>query len=287
MVWGALAGAAISAAGSLIGGKKSAESQADIAQQNYENQKEFAQNGIRWKVADAKAAGIHPLFALNGNTSSYTPVAGYGGDNGISDAASQFGQGIGRAAESMMTKQERQAQRAKQEMNDVFDLAVRQQELEAGRARITETQLRNKILADQVATQKLLSERALRRGQNPGMPGLDAKGKNGQGDSPNFDDPINELGTLRGPDGRLTDLVPGQDYAQLYEDKAFIEWIPAINAFIRDYYAKLGGSSGVVGNMKWNPKKGSYEKYVPRRFTRSGRFSGSRANSVQIHNYMY
>ena len=38
-------------------------------------QKEFAQNGIRWKVADAKAAGLHPLAALGAQTTSYQPVS--------------------------------------------------------------------------------------------------------------------------------------------------------------------------------------------------------------------
>ena len=53
-------GALISAGSSILKGvlgKKSAKKQRDI---EYERQKEFAQQGIRWKVADAKSAGIHP-----------------------------------------------------------------------------------------------------------------------------------------------------------------------------------------------------------------------------------
>lgn len=36
-------------------------------------QREFAQHGIRWRVADAKAAGIHPLAALGSPGAQYQP----------------------------------------------------------------------------------------------------------------------------------------------------------------------------------------------------------------------
>lgn len=42
--------------------------------QNEALQREFAQMGIRWKVDDAKAAGLHPLSALGTQTSSYSPT---------------------------------------------------------------------------------------------------------------------------------------------------------------------------------------------------------------------
>lgn len=38
-------------------------------------QKQFAQNAIQWKVDDAKKAGVHPLYALGANTTSYSPVS--------------------------------------------------------------------------------------------------------------------------------------------------------------------------------------------------------------------
>lgn len=52
-----------------------------IQRQNIENarsqialQREFAQNSIQWRVADAKKAGIHPLAALGAQGTSYTPM---------------------------------------------------------------------------------------------------------------------------------------------------------------------------------------------------------------------
>lgn len=96
---GAILGAAGSVASSLIGAN-SAKKQAKL-------QKEFAQEGIQWKVADAQKAGVHPLFALGANTHSYSPVSVGGpdmswlGDMGqeidrsrqaVSDAGSRSGQ---------------------------------------------------------------------------------------------------------------------------------------------------------------------------------------------------
>lgn len=37
-------------------------------------QREFAQMGIRWKVEDAEAAGLHPLYALGGAGAAYAPA---------------------------------------------------------------------------------------------------------------------------------------------------------------------------------------------------------------------
>lgn len=37
-------------------------------------QREFAQMGIRWRTEDAKAAGLHPLFALSGGGAAYSPA---------------------------------------------------------------------------------------------------------------------------------------------------------------------------------------------------------------------
>ena len=58
---------------------------------NYEQQKEFAQHGIRWKVEDAKAAGLHPLHALGGSTASYSPSMAIADVQPTSAASSAIG----------------------------------------------------------------------------------------------------------------------------------------------------------------------------------------------------
>lgn len=107
MGWGSIVSAGASLVGGLMG-KKSGEEQQE---NNAALQKEFAQNGIRWKVADAKAAGIHPLAALGAQTQSYTPMVI--GDP-MADALANAGQDIGGAINRQQTNQERADTMAKQ-----------------------------------------------------------------------------------------------------------------------------------------------------------------------------
>lgn len=80
------------------------------AANNLATQREFAQSGVRWRVEDAKAAGIHPALALGANLASATPVSL--GDLPQSNYASTFGsmgQDLGRAINSTRTAPEREA----------------------------------------------------------------------------------------------------------------------------------------------------------------------------------
>jgi len=93
-----LIGAGISAASSYFGGKKAQDTQQKMADQNIQLQKDFAQSGLQWKVADAKKAGIHPLFALGANTTSFSPVSiGGGAGEGLARAGQDIGRGLAAA----------------------------------------------------------------------------------------------------------------------------------------------------------------------------------------------
>lgn len=99
----AAVGAAQSAAGG--GGRGRAIGEARAAQKaalHQENlQKEFAKNGIQWRVDDARAAGLHPLFALGANTTSYQPQSvgsvSTGADGSAEAAMGAMGQIVSRA----------------------------------------------------------------------------------------------------------------------------------------------------------------------------------------------
>lgn len=71
-----------------------------------------AQNGIRWKVADAKAAGIHPLFALGAPTFNPSPTSLLSDPSSGSDMSrslSMMGQGVERALLAAAPQDERDA----------------------------------------------------------------------------------------------------------------------------------------------------------------------------------
>lgn len=92
---GSILSAAASIGSSLLG-----KSQAD---KNAKLQKQFAQEGVQWKVADAKKAGIHPLYALGAQTHSFTP-------SGVGDwtaGIGQAGQDIGRAIDATQSTSQR------------------------------------------------------------------------------------------------------------------------------------------------------------------------------------
>lgn len=157
--------ALISAGSNLLGGLFGGgdDDAEDIAEQNAQLQREFAQNGIRWKVADAKAAGIHPLAALGANTISYTPqaVGDLGGGSRWGPAIRNMGQDISRALDATRTNEERAAaEQAAANRQALID---------------SSTHRTNEALADKYDAEASLARmQALKLagvGQQPGMPG--------------------------------------------------------------------------------------------------------------------
>lgn len=255
-------GGAIGAVGSLIGGGISANTSNNLAGLNYNAQKEFAQNGIRWRVEDAKRAGIHPLYALGASTASYSPVSGYGGDYGISDALSNLGQGIDRARMAKQTREERQADQARQEMQDVFSLARFQQE-----QRYQDAQIR--LIDSEIARNKVASDVARASiGMPPSMPGSPTL-LPGQGDAlpsgtkvaPYWDESIPQVGFAHDPSGKKVAILPSDPMAQRTEDKLVVEWLPWFGAALDNLGAKLFGKE--VHGYWWHGDKG-YLPYPPK-----------------------
>lgn len=103
-VLGAL-GSGISAIMGMSAAKKAQASQERMAAQNIALQKEFAQQGIKWKVEDAQRAGIHPIYALGAPTHSFSPVSI--GDS-LSPGIRAAGQDISRAISSTGSALERE-----------------------------------------------------------------------------------------------------------------------------------------------------------------------------------
>lgn len=128
-------------------------------QSNYQtnrlDQYDFAQNSIRYRVDDARRAGIHPLAALGAVGASYTPTNIVGGELPQSTGGgragsmlSDMGQDISRAISATRTQDER--------IMSAFEEQRQKQMLQRG-------DLENLLLASQLAR--------LQRDQvGPGMP---------------------------------------------------------------------------------------------------------------------
>lgn len=138
--------------GGILGGKEK--------DKDRKLQKEFAQQGIQWKVADAKLAGIHPLAALGAQTTSFSPVSV--GDHSIASGLASAGQDISRAVDATRT----QGQKVDAYAKTIQDLNIRRMGLE------------NELLASQIA-------KINQAGVSPALPGAtDRYLLEGQGNSP-------------------------------------------------------------------------------------------------------
>lgn len=210
--------AVIAAGASLAGGALSAITSKQSGDREYERQKEFAQNGIRWRVEDAKAAGIHPIFAIGANTSTYSPQAAVGTDYGISQA----GQNIGRAIEAKQTIAERQeAQAVSNEVgrsqSAYYRAAAANQQAQAdlaGQRAVSEAI--SDIGREFTQGMAARSDRVLRNqpGQPPSMPTTDWKHHVPKGE--------NMFQWMTGSRPDVYHFMPGNDFSQLFEDKGWI-----------------------------------------------------------------
>lgn len=288
MAWGKIASAAIGAAGSIAGGllSNSGSGGADYAainQANYEHQKEFAQHGIRWKVADAKAAGLHPLAALGANTASFTPSFTAGGSSGqdyswLGDA----GQSIGRAVEAGLSQKERAEMQAQREQSNQLDLQQKQ-------AQLDNMNLQNQALKmDMVRQLAGDAERAYTHQQlGPAFPGSQNLIA-GQGDafypdgktvnkpsevvSSNIGDPSTQSGMP--PDSRLYSTPTGRAVHPTEELSEALEGSPLglgyINWFWRNHLRPFVGNFVPIDDAR--RKDGEYFNLIAGEYQKGKRF---------------
>lgn len=147
-------GAIANVVGGLIGARsaeKAKDANVAMSAADREMQKEFAQQGVRWKVEDARAAGISPLFALGAPNFNYTPTSiGVQPDNSLGQGIANAGQDISRAIHATRTGQERADEYAKLQM-------------ENARLQNDGIKLRNQYMASQLA-------KINQPGTGPGLP---------------------------------------------------------------------------------------------------------------------
>lgn len=110
--WGAVAGGVL---GGILGSGGDSERDDRLAHEQHMAalQREFAQNGVRWRVEDARAAGIHPGLALGAKTAEFTPTNFSAPQReSVSESLSRSGHNISRAVDSTRTAFERDQARS-------------------------------------------------------------------------------------------------------------------------------------------------------------------------------
>lgn len=157
--FGSVAGSLISGLSGVAGGMINATQSKTIARQQMRLQKEFAQNGIQWKVDDAKRAGIHPLYALGANTATYTPVSqdSSGLGNAVADAGAYLGKAVDQAIDAPTRK-------ALEQENLEYARLMRE-----GNLALLREQVRGAALMNDEQQMMLNSQRTLASG-NPARP---------------------------------------------------------------------------------------------------------------------
>lgn len=217
-------GALIGAGSSLLGGWLNSQS-ADkanaanlaMAERNIDLQKQFAKSGIRWKVEDAKHAGIHPLYALGAQTTSFSPVsAGAVADTSLGSGLASAGQDISRAMNATRTSSERDAAFTK----TLQDL------------QLTKFGLENELLASQI--QKLKSN------TNPPFPSIDPLQSPIPEGSPEKRPPLLVGGKQWFTDPSTTNQ---EDFAKRYGDDGPISWLTSAIVAWEDYKRNSFGSN--------------------------------------------
>lgn len=129
-MWPAIIAGAAALGGGLLGNRNSESN----LNKNADLQREFAKQGVRWKVEDAKAAGIHPLYALGAQTHSFSPIAM---QDSLGPAIANMGQDVSRAMHATRTASEREAANA--------------QAVVLGKLSVERAGLENELLRSQIA----------------------------------------------------------------------------------------------------------------------------------------
>lgn len=132
-------GAGISALGGLASSALSNRSAENINLLNYKQAKEFAQNQIQWKVADAKKAGLHPLAALGMSPVMGPSATAVGDFSGIDRGLDAMGQNISRAIDSYQTQEQRDEEDRKAQELIAWEEEKRQMLRDEHKAKIAES----------------------------------------------------------------------------------------------------------------------------------------------------
>lgn len=220
-------------------------------ERNERTQREFAEQGIRMRVKDAKAAGLHPLYALGASTPTFTPSSVVGApvaDDAGWKAIAEHGQDVARPFMATRTQQEREIA--------ALNLAGAQADLEGkqieNRIRLHELQKLQLGKPAFPGTAETFIEGQANSGLNiktkpmerqasyPGRPDMEAGAKTG-------------TGFYVTPDGGLVP-VPSKDTKESIEDNMYHETMH----FLRNNVMPNFGGGGAPPGHYWDSSAQAY-----------------------------
>lgn len=210
-------------------------------------QETFAKQGLRWKMEDARAAGIHPLAALGASGASYSPISV--GDTGGGTALADLGQNIQRAAHATRTSDERKAATlatvAAEKQIEGLDLDNRIKASELARMNQTGPAFPGgQSFIPGQGNSNLISQKPLERiASAPGAAHSEAGA-------------VNDVGWAKTPTGLVP--IPSSDFKQRAEDMMVPELMHSIR---NNLMPNFGGGSAppLPGDWEWNPLKQEYQ----------------------------
>lgn len=284
---GSIIGAVANIAGGILGDKQDDVAQGrqldlerDNMAQNEKLQREFAQTGVRWRVDDAKAAGIHPALALGAKISDYTPHnvgSTLPGKSSLPQALANAGHDIGRAVDATRTQSEREQART------LGALSVERAGLENDLLRLQVQSANARLQRDQVGPPfPDPAHPGLRMTGSSDYPRLEEKPmqRTPGGEFSAHQEPgaIVETGFSATGDGGYS-VLPSKDWKDRGEDQMAPEVFWAMRNNILPTVQSLGGvlrahahqapprswlPAGAVGWV-YNPIKGAYYPSYPRK----------------------
>lgn len=242
-----LGGAALSTFG-RSGGGYSGPDPLTMSMLNYQHQKEFAQNAIQWRVADAKAAGLHPLAALGASPLGFSPS--FSGAipsstdwdfSAMGDAIGKMGQNIGRAVEAQATEKERA---------DAADYANKARELDLENKQLQNDTLRQNIVDRATASVAALAHQA---GQPPAMQRMSSTGS-GSGESIPGQAQSYPNGLTENTPAEVISSMPGNSHieAGVHPDVAYDDAGNGTRAIMRSDKAQNALEDDEFGSIAWN-----------------------------------
>lgn len=275
---GSFAGSLVPGAMSLAGGILGQRADRANAQFQADQQREYAQNALQWRVQDAKKAGLHPLAGLSANLPSYSPVYS-SGSSGFSDSFGQFGQSVERGIQAVQSRAERQMERRYNGEVRSLDLQYRRKQIQLLDSEISRNYAAS---ADTVARSGLPPARPSTRPARPSV-------LSSQGDVPDslrkwfskgavgFDKPFPKNSMVYDSRGKVVGILPSSDLKQAFEDSGIlVESLPFIESFYKQSRSKITGKP--YEGMYWHADAGEFLPYPPRK-TRIY-YDGPRASGI-------